>query len=84
MKKVLVGGVFNIIHPGHMHFLKKAKEFGDFLIVVIARDETVKDKKEILPLPLNERKKIVDLQSNSQRLLVITSFVIIIFMDFSN
>lgn len=41
MKKVMVFGTFDIIHPGHLHMLLEAKEYGDFLIVVIARDLTV-------------------------------------------
>jgi len=40
MKKVLVGGVFNLVHPGHIFFLKKSKEFGDYLIVVVANNRT--------------------------------------------
>jgi FAD synthetase len=39
-RKVLVGGVFNVVHPGHVFFLKKAKQLGDYLIVVIANDKT--------------------------------------------
>ena len=41
MTKVIVFGTFDIIHPGHVHLLKKAKEYGDFLVVVVARDNTV-------------------------------------------
>jgi cytidyltransferase-like protein len=41
MTKVIVFGTFDIIHPGHIHLLKEAKEYGDFLIVVVARDDTV-------------------------------------------
>jgi FAD synthetase len=50
-KKVLAGGVFNIIHPGHCHFLREARKLGDELLVVVAHDETVlrKGKKPIFP-----------------------------------
>ncbi|MEK7093813.1 MAG: adenylyltransferase/cytidyltransferase family protein [Patescibacteria group bacterium] len=40
-KKVLVFGVFDGLHPGHHHFLKAAKDFGDSIIVVVARDSSV-------------------------------------------
>ena len=40
IKVVLVGGVFDVIHPGHIHTLKAAKQHGDVLIVVIARTST--------------------------------------------
>lgn len=41
MKKVLITGTFDIIHPGHLSLFKQAKKLGDFLIVVVARDSTV-------------------------------------------
>ncbi|MFA5052008.1 MAG: adenylyltransferase/cytidyltransferase family protein [Patescibacteria group bacterium] len=41
MKKVLVTGTFDILHPGHLSLFKQAKKLGDFLIVVVARDSTV-------------------------------------------
>jgi FAD synthetase len=44
-KKVLTFGTFDSFHKGHEFYLKKAKEFGDELHVVVARDETVKDVK---------------------------------------
>jgi len=40
LKVVLVGGVFDLIHPGHIRTLKAAKAQGDILIVVIARMST--------------------------------------------
>jgi cytidyltransferase-like protein len=49
MKKVMVFGTFDILHPGHIHLLKEAKEYGDFLIVVIARDATVESVKRHKP-----------------------------------
>ena len=44
-KRVMATGVFDIMHPGHLHFLRKAKELGDELVVVIARDSTVEGLK---------------------------------------
>lgn len=49
MKTVLAFGTFDRLHPGHMHFLKEAKKHGDFLVVVIARDSTVRRLKGRLP-----------------------------------
>lgn len=48
MKTVMAFGTFDIFHPGHISFLKQAKKYGD-LIVVIARDRTVKQVKGKLP-----------------------------------
>lgn len=38
---VLTGGVFDIIHRGHVYTLSKAKTLGDVLVVVVARDKIV-------------------------------------------
>jgi len=40
LKVVFAGGVFDIIHPGHIHTLKSAKALGDVLVVSIARNVT--------------------------------------------
>ena len=42
MKSVLIFGTFDILHAGHIHFLKSAKKLGEMLTVVVARDKTVK------------------------------------------
>lgn len=39
---VLVGGCFDILHIGHVRFLKKAKSLGDVLIVALESDEKTK------------------------------------------
>ena len=40
LKIVLVGGVFDILHPGHLFTLKTAKSHGDLLVVVVATECT--------------------------------------------
>ncbi|MBU4455563.1 adenylyltransferase/cytidyltransferase family protein, partial [Patescibacteria group bacterium] len=47
--KVMVFGTFDIFHRGHENFLKQAREYGNFLIVVVARDKTVLAVKGKLP-----------------------------------
>ena len=46
----MVFGTFDILHPGHLYFLKHAKKMGDMLLVVIARDSTVEKIKGIKPV----------------------------------
>ena len=56
MKKVLVGGCFDVLHPGHIVFLEKAKKEGDFLIVLLEADEKVKSLKG-LKRPVHDQKE---------------------------
>jgi cytidyltransferase-like protein len=46
LKVVLVGGVFDLIHPGHIHTLKAAKSEGDVLVVVVATQSTAQKIKK--------------------------------------
>ena len=58
---VLAGGVFDIIHPGHIHTLNEAKSLGDILVVVIATDNTAIKMKKKKPLHTQEqRQELVD------------------------
>jgi FAD synthetase len=41
----MASGVFDLMHPGHLAFLEQAKALGDELIIVIARDTTVQNRK---------------------------------------
>ena len=50
IRVVLAGGVFDIIHPGHIHTLRAAKALGNVLIVVIATDQTAQKMKNRFPL----------------------------------
>ena len=49
-KIVLAGGVFDIIHPGHINTLNTAKKLGDSLVVVVATDKTAVKMKKRKPL----------------------------------
>ncbi len=44
IKVVLTGGVFDILHLGHLYTLTEAKKYGDFLVVVIASDRHIAKK----------------------------------------
>ena len=57
MIKVMVLGTFDVLHPGHLDFFKQAKKFGDYLIIVVARDKTVKKIKGKLPT-LDEKQRL--------------------------
>ena len=50
LRVVLAGGVFDIIHPGHIHTLNAAKALGDVLVVVVATDNTAVKMKKRRPL----------------------------------
>ena len=61
LKVVLAGGVFDIIHPGHIHTLNSAKALGDVLIVVVATDKTAQKMKKRIPLHNQKlRRELVD------------------------
>lgn len=49
-KTVLIGGCFDLLHYGHLKFLEKAKEQGDFLIVVLESDDFIKKHKRNNPV----------------------------------
>jgi rfaE bifunctional protein nucleotidyltransferase chain/domain len=60
-KIVLAGGVFDIIHPGHVHTLNAAKALGDILVVAIATDKTAEKMKKRKPLHNQElRRELVN------------------------
>lgn len=53
IRVVLTGGVFDILHPGHLSILTESKRHGDVLVAVLARDSTVRRRKGRSPV-MNE------------------------------
>lgn len=61
MKKVVVftNGCFDIIHAGHIKLLKKAKSLGDYLIVGLNTDKSVRALKPGRPINNQRDRKAV-------------------------
>jgi len=60
MKKVLVTGVFNVLHPGHVRLFRFASECGDHLIVAVQSDKT-----STQPIHVREQLRLEGVESNS-------------------
>ena len=39
MKKVITYGTYDLLHVGHINLLRRARELGDYLVVVLSSDE---------------------------------------------
>lgn len=39
MKRVITYGTFDLLHYGHIELLRRAKEYGDYLVVALSSDE---------------------------------------------
>jgi cytidyltransferase-like protein len=60
IKVVLAGGVYDVLHLGHLSALTEAKTLGDVLIAVVATDITVEMLKGRKPIfPQEDRRKLV-------------------------
>jgi len=57
LRIVLAGGVFDIIHPGHIYTLNAAKKLGDVLVVVVATDNTAVKMKKRRPLHTQDQRQ---------------------------
>ena len=55
-KPVLVGGVFDVLHYGHIDFIKKAKAQGDYLIVALEPDIKVVKYKKRQPIHTQQQR----------------------------
>lgn len=61
MKRVITYGTFDLLHYGHINILRRAKELGDYLIVVISTDEfNWKEKGKKCYFTYEQRKAMVE------------------------
>ena len=59
MRRVITFGTFDVFHIGHVNILKRAKEFGDLLIVGVSSDSLNFSKKQRYPIYSQERIEII-------------------------
>ena len=60
MKKVITYGTFDLLHVGHINLLRRAKELGDYLVVVLSSDEFNAIKHKTAYHPYEDRKVILE------------------------
>ena len=61
MKRVITYGTFDLLHYGHINLLKRAKELGDYLVVVVSTDEfNWSEKRKKCYFSYEERKALVE------------------------
>src|SRR5699024_8212137 len=61
MKRVITYGTFDLLHYGHIELLKRAKSFGDYLVVALSTDEfNMKNKKKKSYFSYEKRKQLVE------------------------
>ncbi len=59
-KIVLVGGCFDVLHYGHLEYLRQARESGDYLIVALEPDDRIIKYKNRNPIH-NQQQRAVNL-----------------------
>ncbi|MBO4887437.1 MAG: glycerol-3-phosphate cytidylyltransferase [Firmicutes bacterium] len=61
MKRVITYGTFDLLHYGHINLLRRAKRFGDYLIVALSTDEfNWNEKKKRCFFSYEQRKQLLE------------------------
>ena len=56
MTKVMCFGTFDLLHQGHLNYFEQAKQYGDELVVVIARDSSIIQERSKKPMYSEEER----------------------------
>ena len=61
MKRVITYGTFDLLHYGHINLLRRAKEYGDYLIVALSTDEfNLREKNKKSYFTYEQRKQLLE------------------------
>lgn len=61
MRRVITYGTFDLLHYGHINLLRRAKAYGDYLIVVVSSDEfNLREKNKKCYFNYEIRKQLVE------------------------
>lgn len=60
MKKIITYGTFDLLHYGHINFLKRAKALGDYLIVCLSTNEFNEIKGKTCYFTYEQRKLLLE------------------------
>lgn len=60
MKRVLTYGTYDLLHYGHIELLRRAKQYGDYLIVALSTDEFNKLKNKKSYYNYEQRKMMLE------------------------
>ena len=60
MKRVITYGTFDLLHYGHINLLRRAKEYGDYLIVGLSTDDFNREKGKESYFNYDERRQLLE------------------------
>jgi FAD synthetase len=59
MTRVVAQGTFDLLHPGHVHYLREAAAMGEELCVIVSRSTNITHKERPI-VPASQRRVLVD------------------------